>query len=363
MWTAKKVLKFIWKAILPIILFTLLIWGALGYFSYHYYNIWYNSVSKDEKINVFSWITQLDIILTDSGSIRRTGNTFMSIPEWYIVSISDDYTTWLEAWKNPSDFPYWQYLEDYWVMYGKITSIMDGTIARDYEYHTMVKVIGVSTTLEFWLKAIYESSIGYITSLFSWSTSTDMYYTHVSRKYVDFILLRPWYEFDYSQAISELKYDFSNSTIRSTERFCIYYIEFSIKKFYAKIIEDATHSSFAIPDIWTEIHGEFSTGVLLIDNKNIVLTKNGIKVSRYYPFTTILPKVITYSGSKIQDIAGNKKVVVEFISPISFWFSSIFSFPIPIDTSKKRDFLFINPENIASLSDDKEFKISHIYDF
>lgn len=49
----------------------------------------------------------------------------MSIPEWYIVSISDDYTRFLELGNNPSDFPYFSYINDYWRMYGEISHILD----------------------------------------------------------------------------------------------------------------------------------------------------------------------------------------------------------------------------------------------
>lgn len=93
-----------------------------------------------------------------------------------------------------------------------------------------------------------------------------------------------------------------------------YYTEFFIKKFYAKLIEDATKNSFAIPDIWTEVHGNFSSGVVLLDPKNIILTQSGIKISRYYPFTEILPKIIASSENKIVDIAGNKKIIIESVS-------------------------------------------------
>lgn len=308
-------------------------------------------------------MVQTDFIITDSWSIRRTGNTFLSIPEWYIVSISDDYTTWLELWKNPSDFPYLQYLKDYWIMYGKITAIMDENIPRDYEYHTMVQVIWVSTTLEFWLKAVYENSIWRVTSFFSWKTPVDAYYADTSRKYVDFILLRPWYEFNYTEAIRGLNYQTWASMIRSTERYLLYYVEFFIKKFYAKFIEDAAKSNFAIPDIWTMVWGDFAADISSIDPKNINISLDGIKVTRYYPFTEILPKIIEFPGTNISNIAGNKKIIIQTITSDSETVLSLFSFTIPIDSSKKRNFIFLEPENIKNILNDEKMKISHIYDF
>jgi hypothetical protein len=114
---------------------------SIAIFSYYNYSRGYTSITDIERGSLFSGMTQDSIILTDTPTSRRTGNTFMSVPEWYIVSISSDYTLWLESGKNPSDFPYWQYLVDYWFIYGKITALMDGMIPRDSEYHTMVQVI------------------------------------------------------------------------------------------------------------------------------------------------------------------------------------------------------------------------------
>ncbi len=359
----KKFFKFFWKMFLYFLLLLVILSWIIASFSYYYYSVWYSSITIDEKLNVFSWMVQSDFIITDSWSTRRTGNTFLSIPEWYIVSISDDYTTWLELWKNPSDFPYLQYLKDYWIMYGKITAIMDDKIPRDYEYHTMVQVIWASTTLEFWLKALYESTIWHMTSLISYQTPVDLYYTSSSRKYIDFILLRPFYEFNYTHELEGLKYQVWSSVVRSTERYIFYYTEFFIKKFYAKLIENATKSSFAIPDIWTEVNGNFSSGVVLLDPKNIILTQSGIKISRYYPFTEILPKILASPENKIVDIAGNKKLIIESISSDWEIVPSIFSFPIPIDSSKRRNFSYIETENIKDILNNSKLKLSHIYDF
>lgn len=249
-------------------------------------------------------------------------------------------------------------------MYGKITAIMDEKIPRDYEYHTMVQVIWVSTTLEFWLKAIYEYTIWRITSLWSCNTPIDRYYTEISRKYVDFILLRPWYEFNYTDAIMGLQYDTWSSLVRSTERYLLYYGEFFIKKLYAKIIENAAKSSFATPDIWTGVRGNFPVDVASVDPKNINITHDGIKITRYYPFTEILPKILELPLINIADIAGNKKIVIETISSsgeISTW--SIFSFNVPIDASKKRNYIYLKPESIKNYMNSSSAKITHIYDF
>lgn len=360
-----KILRIFLSLLIKILLSCIVLFLTTGIvisiFSYSYYSVGYHSITQTDKANYFSGISENDIILTDSGSLRRTGNTFMSIPEWYIVSLSEDYTHWLEWGRNPSNFPYFAYLRDYWELYGKITALMDGTIPRDYEYHTMVRVIGISTTLEFGLKWIYEYSIGRLTSLFSIDTPEDKYYSQISRKYVDFILLRPWYEFDYSWALWGFNFSLSRSFPRSIERYMIYSLEFWFKKFYARIIEDAAHSSFATPDIWTEVHWKFDSLSISLNPDSIQKTTDGIKVLRYYPFTTMLPQVMNQAWTNIESISWNKKIMVEYTSKDNS--GIILSIPIPINPLVSRNFLYTEVWELPFLMHQSGSKLQHIYDF
>ncbi len=349
------------KILLSCIVLVLTTGIVICIFSYTYYSVGYHSIKETDKTVFFSGTSRENIILTDSGSSRRTGNTFMSIPEWYIVSISEDYTDWLEWGNNPSNFPYFSYLRDYWILYGKITALMDGNIPRDYEYHMMIQVIGVSTTLEFGLKWIYENSIGRLTSLLSFDTPEDQYYTQISRKYVDFILLRPWYEFDYSAALWGFNFSLSHNFLRSMERYILYSLEFWVKKFYAKIIEDATHSSFATPDTWTEVQWVFDTWSMYWNPEVIQKTSGGIKILRYYPFTTTLPKIINHSWSQVETIAWNKKIMVEYTSQDTS--GIILSIPIPVSPLISRNFLYTEVSKLSSLIHQSGSILQHIYDF
>lgn len=362
-----KFMKKIGKICIYILGWILIILLSIAIFSYYNYSRGYTSVTDIERGSLFSDMTQDSIILTDTPTSRRTGNTFMSVPEWYIVSISSDYTLWLESGKNPSDFPYWQYLVDYWVIYGKITALMDGTIPRDSEYHTMVQVIWVSTTLELGLKSIYENTIWRLTSLFSYNTPEDQYFTSISRKYVDFILLRPWYEFDYGSALAwlsqELPHSDNPSLIRSTERRIIIGWEFFLKKQYAKIIENATKWAFAIPDINTTIQGDLPANLWTIDTR-IRSLSGQITVPRYYPFTEIVPKILSDTGVKIDTIAGNHKVVISTVSDTSYTHDDIWlSIANPIDASKKRVFYYSQIPEMTQIIQDSHTSLEHIYDF
>lgn len=353
----RSFIKFILKwIILPLVFLVISILA----FSYYFFQEWYKSITQEEKNTIFGSSDQSQFILTDSGSNRRTGNTFMSIPEWYIVTISNDYTKWMEAGKNPSDFPYFTYLSSYWKIYGRITALMDGNFPRDYEYHTMVQVIGVSTTLEFGLKWLYEKSVWRLTSFSTYQTEEDIFYAKSSRKYVDFILYKPWYLFDYSKELET--FTLWDVSIRSVERYLFYWFEFFMKKHYAKIIENATRNTFAVPDNWTFVAWVFSTGVTL----DPTLTKTGtwwLSILRYYPFTQEFPKLASSFGTTVQSIAGNTSITIEILGKDDDRVLSGAYITIPdiIQPGNSRYFLYIPVDNISKYL--SWYQIEHIYDF
>lgn len=351
-----KIVKFI----LSITILLIILVVAVLSFSWYNYNRWVKSVDTALQDRVFSWASTDMFFSTDSWSIRRTGNTFMSIPEWYIVTLSADYTKWLEEEKNPSDFPYFQYLSDMWYMYGRITAIMDGKIPRDYEYHTMVQVIGLSTTLEFWLKATYEMTVWRISSFFWYDTEEDRYYREFSRKYVKFILLRPWYEFPFRE--SRESFQLTDYTIRSIERFAITKLELYLKEKYAKVIEDAAHENFAVPDIWTSIAWKFSKQTIGGSWSKIEVMTWGIRIPRYYPFTEIFPEIITNKDNTVYSIAWNKYIVSEFLTSKQDQ-DAFLSLSIPIEPKIFRSYYFTSIDWLKTIISNPRSTLIHIYDF
>ncbi|GAB0174962.1 MAG: hypothetical protein HHAS10_08410 [Candidatus Altimarinota bacterium] len=350
----------IFKVILHLVLFIIIVVIIVLSFSWYNYNRGVKSVDIGLQERIFSGVSIDNIFSTDTGSIRRTGNTFMSIPEWYIVTLSADYTKWLEEGKNPSDFPYFHYLSDMWYMYGRITAIMDGKIPRDYEYHTMVQVIGLSTTLEFGSKAIYELTLGRITSFFGYNTQEDRYYRDFSRKYVNFILLRPWYEFPFR----ELREGFRlrEYSIRGIERFAIISIELYLKEKYAKLIEDAAHSNFATPDIWTSLEGNFSKKTISTLGLKAEEMTGGIRIPRYYPFTEIFPDIIENRENRVYSIAGNKYIVSEFLGAEQDT-NAFLSFPLPTEPKIFRSYYFTSIDGLKTNLSNPKSTLIHIYDF
>ncbi len=126
-------------------------------------------------------------ILTPVEYKRPPDQTYLTFPEWYIVYSSEEYANTLKHYK-PSEFPYLGASKQFWNGYSEVKDL---TKAYPYnsDYHTMIKVIGTSMSLEYLLKGLYENSIGRFTE---WTrthgpTSEDKFAYQVAEDYVSFI--------------------------------------------------------------------------------------------------------------------------------------------------------------------------------
>ena len=68
----------------------------------------------------------------------------------------------------------------------------------------MVMVIGVSTSVEYVIRAAYETLVGRLSELASprGLTEEDRYGARVAQDYVDFIRDSPWYEYDFAARLA-----------------------------------------------------------------------------------------------------------------------------------------------------------------
>ena len=90
---------------------------------------------------------------------RGEDQTFLTFPEWYLVHSPAELARYLVAQRPPSAFPFGGHIGQFWQGYREVTH---ETRAYPFNggYHLMVSVIGTSTTVEYGLRAAYESTAG-----------------------------------------------------------------------------------------------------------------------------------------------------------------------------------------------------------
>ena len=102
---------------------------------------------------------------TLEGYAKGEEQTLLTVPEWYLVFNPNEYADFLASGNNPSAFPFWKSIDEYWTLYDRVNAVSEGLYPENAEYQTMLWVIGVSTTAEFVAKGVYENTVGRLTAL------------------------------------------------------------------------------------------------------------------------------------------------------------------------------------------------------
>jgi hypothetical protein len=250
---------------------------------------------------------------------RRTPDqTWLTFPEWFLVFSPNDYAENLAANRPASSFPFFRHVREFWAAYHRVATAIGGKYPFSGEYHTMIVVIGVSTTVEYGLKGAYETLIGRLSELASAPNATpeDRLATQVARDYVTLVRVRPWYEFDFDTPLERLWRDtpaLGPGLLRKWERRYMLTTEWAIKSVYAKALGMATHSAFAVPKTSTfvVVRGYAPTAAAPAGVE--LQSRSGdealLSLPRYQAFTDAAI-ALARQGVEFREIAGNQGVIL-----------------------------------------------------
>lgn len=254
------------------------------------------------------------------GYFRDEEQTVLTVPEWYLVFNPKEYADFLETGNNPSDFPFYNSIDEYWKLYDRSLMLVSEAYPKNKEYNTMLQVIGVSITMEYASKMIYENTIGYF---FSWFTNNstsekEQKITDAHRAYSDFIYHTAWYEFEFIPWIGKVwKASESNDAnwLRKWERTLFFTVEFSFKAGYAQLIEWAANASYEEPI--TDIYLLISTEETITPTKDLKIikeqdNKKWISITRWGAFTKSILE-LSDTDLVIHEIGGNDEIVVSIL--------------------------------------------------
>ncbi len=261
----------------------------------------------------------------DARDQRNPEQTFLTYPEWFLVFSPDEYASLLQT-RSSSDFPWFRHIGQFWSGYGKVIEA-----TRQYpfnsEYHTMIVVIGTSTTVEFGIKGAYETLVGRLTEFTAPINATpeDQLAARQAQDYVDFIRVRPWYEFDFAARLKQLWTQTPMTgphLLRKWERRYLLTSEWTIKAIYGWALGTATQSTFAAPLETTVavVQGlPNEAGAMLPSLRR--LRANGdetlVELPRYHAFTGAAT-ALAERGVRFVEIAGNRgDILVSSVMPVA----------------------------------------------
>lgn len=311
---------------------------------------------------------------------RDEAQTYLTVPEWLLVYYPDEYAQVLKS-RPPSSFPYFGSIGQFWSYYRDVYRATRGNYPFNWGYHVMVSVIGSSYTVENALKGVYENSVGRVTE---WTagrvmTQEDVFAADVAQEYVDFIRVRPWYEFSFAREIERLWAEtdlFGPHLIRKWERKLILSAEYLVKAQYATVITVATRAAYGKAEdeilVWAggstdeAVQGEPAIRVLdRFDDGSALLS-----LPRYEEFRDALIR-LTGRGVWFREMAGNKEILLTCVVPES-WPDRpaagrvVFEKPILTEPGRKRVVIVVPVEGLhllfGQLAAD-HYPVEHVYDY
>ncbi|MDA8561684.1 hypothetical protein N9L02_01055 [Gammaproteobacteria bacterium] len=311
---------------------------------------------------------------------RPVSNTYMTYPEWYIVYSAKEYADFLKI-NAPSSFPYFSSISQYWWSYKTINKIIETHFKNASKEQLMLIVIGTSFSLEYFLKGIYENTIGKITELLSVQNTTDedIYAQRIANDYYNFVLEKPWFEFPFATSLAGLWSQTSlvgPYMIRKLERKFILSLEYSIKSIYALIIRIGSTITYGAADssiyaLANNIPNDlFQKNINIHEIKKINNFNSIVSLPSQQPFTETLIKVLN-NNIKFINISGNYEILVTALAPINWKYQNkygqlIFTMEVLTHPGLQRIALRVRTESLVRTLEYLKLnnaKIEHVYPY
>jgi hypothetical protein len=184
---------------------------------------------------------------------RAEEQTYLTYPEWFLVFSPREFADHVRR-EPPSGFPLPTHLLQFWQGYAAVHAATRDAYPVNAEYHVMVMVIGVSTTVEYGVRHAYETLVGRLTELVDGTQSDeDRIAARVADEYASFLDGRAWFEFDFAKPLREVWSAplWGRDPLRKWERRYALTTEYAAKALYGALILRATRSSFEVPKLVT----------------------------------------------------------------------------------------------------------------
>jgi FAD/FMN-containing dehydrogenase/uncharacterized membrane protein YhaH (DUF805 family)/SAM-dependent methyltransferase len=308
---------------------------------------------------------------------RAEEQTYLTYPEWFLVFSPAEYATFVKS-RPPSEFPFYGHLGQFWSSYG---SVREATRKYPYnsEYHLMIQVIGVSTTIEYGMKSTYETLVGRLTEPLRPAdpTAEDRFLARFAQDYVDFIRVRPWYEYDFVSELRRLWTEtpaWGTGMLRKWERRYALTTELGLKAIYGWMLGKVTQASYGEAGSDTAVVVDRlppSVGKELPAVKILEKRADGsavLIVPRYEAFKAHVLD-LARRGASISEVAGNRgPILLSVLGPSGSPLPGkiLFRQPVLTDPGRERVVLTVPvpilSEVLLNLTQ-SGVEIEHVFDF
>jgi hypothetical protein len=311
---------------------------------------------------------------------RLEDQTYLTLPEWYIVYSADEYAAFI-ANSPPSQFPYFGAVVQYWRSYYDVCAVTREAYPFNPGYHLSNIVTGLSFTIENIGKGFYENTLGRLSELFGGNTPSEeeVYARAVAKDYGDFIHTIPWYEFPFGDKLNGLWASTSTwgpNPIRKWERKLSLSFEYGLKSLYGGLIKRASQSTYGIEDVTIQVWATGLTSDVQRRESQIEIVQqiNDLtaiaSVPRYEAFTQLVPR-LTRQGVQFVEIAGNDEILLTAFVPRLWEYDLtegklLFEMPILTQPNHKRIAVKASVKSLHLLlaeMERREVRLEHIYDY
>jgi hypothetical protein len=311
---------------------------------------------------------------------RPEDQTYLTLPEWYIVYSADEYAAFI-AQHPPSQFPYFGAIGQFWSSYYDVCAITRERYAFNSGYHLSLAVIGVSFTAEYIVKGIYENTLGRLAEWTSGGAPTeeDLYARTVAAEYGTFLHTIPWYEFPFGQRLRELWMNTSwwgPNPFRKWERKLALSGEYGTKALYGWLIGLGTRSVYSAEDLKIQAWASGVTPAMDQRETDLQIVKPAgpnasiVSMTRYEAFTKLAPRLMR-EGLHFEEIAGNDDILITLLAPSDWSYAptegtALFSLPILTEPQRQRLAVQVPVAKLDAVIralDGGPATLEHIYDY
>lgn len=315
------------------------------------------------------------------GYLRDGGQTFLSHPEWYIVYSYDEYAAHLRK-GLPSSFPYVASIGQYWTHFLEANRMAGNAYPKNWGYQLMLWVIGVSYSVEYTVKGLYENTAGRVSEWLAGNEQVDedRYAYQVAKEYGDFTHLRPWYEYNFGSKLQGLWTQtplWGKGFVRKWERKLSMSLELGVKAAYGWLIAAGSGAVYDPEADQMQMVLANAGGAAPADSRLKVIEPLGAgralaATPRYDGFRDVMLS-LARSGSplELEEVAGNREILLTGIAPRDWRYAGtrgrvVYALPMPAGHDRKRVTVRVPTAQLIALLREtlqSGLVVDHIYDY